>query len=51
MTTGRARVRGVGDDGKPIDLERLAELPATRYSIEGARIVERQRMIPGGAAR
>ena len=36
---------------KPIDLERLAELPATRYSIEGARIVERQRMIPGGASR
>jgi len=36
---------------KPITLERLAELPWTRYCIEGARFLERQRSIPGGATR
>ena len=36
---------------KPITLERLAELPWTRYCIDGARALERQRSIPGGATR
>lgn len=36
---------------KPIELERLGELPWTRDSIEGARGRERQRLIPGGSVR